>query len=72
MRTPDIILDEFLKSKSVLSELKIEQTNPCNISGGLRRRIKKRNLKLITCVVNGIVYIEKVGEINSLYCALKF
>lgn len=61
----DIILDKFLKSKSVLSELKIEQADPYNISRGLRKRIKKRNLKLITCVVNGIVYIEKFGEINS-------
>ena len=39
----DIILDEFLKSKSVLSELKIEQADPYNISVGLRRRIEKRN-----------------------------
>jgi len=64
----DIILNEFLKSKSVLSELKIEQADPYNpysLSRELRKRIKKRNLKLITCVVNCIVYIEKVGEINS-------
>jgi len=62
----DIILNEFLKSKSVLSELKIEQADPYNISRGLRKGIKKRNLKLIICVVNGIVYIEEFGEINSI------
>ena len=66
----DIILDEFLKSKSILSELKIEQADTYkdtyNISAQLNKRIKIRNLKLIICVVNGIIYIEKVREINSL------
>lgn len=62
----DIILDEFLISKSNCSKVKVEQKNPYYVRGRLNNRIKKRNLKLISYVCKGITFIQKGSETNSL------